>query len=92
MSKQFKPKWGDSPASTIRELMRDKGVSNRDLADAMPDRQFSVVSSLLHGSDDASSVMDEETAETLGEVLGGTKQFWMTRYDHWREWLTGGEA
>ncbi len=76
----FKPDWYVPPGETIKEILREKKILRRQLADFLkmdiPDLNL-----LLKGE----SVLTEKIAEALEKHLGATKKFWLNREETYRK-------
>jgi HTH-type transcriptional regulator/antitoxin HigA len=80
----FTPDWASPPGDTIRDMLRAQGLSTRWLATRIG-HPHGMICSLLAGTDPLS----EELAADLAVVIGGTKEFWVTREAQYRAALRG---
>jgi len=76
----FKPIWASPPGDTIAELLLNKGLSNKQLADSI-DFSEEKVDKLLEGR----ISITQKIAEKLELSLGSTKSYWMRRDSQYKE-------
>ena len=78
----FKPDWVSAPGETIREVLREQGISAEKFC-TMLDRPELSIDELFNGQLE----LTENIAKRLSGVLGGSTKFWLTREAHFREAL-----
>ena len=74
--------WFSKPGDSLRSLMQRRGTSAADLAHHL-EGGMATVRGLLDGS----VRIDDERANTLVNVLGGTRNFWLNRQTHFERRL-----
>lgn len=84
---EFTPRWASPPGDTIGSALADLGMSVDGLADSL-NVDVPTAVGLLDGSTHLSLAL----ARRLGETLGGSTTFWMTRETQYRESLEWVEA
>ena len=78
----FIPDWISPPGDTIRDMLEEKGISQREFGCKMRMREKNV-EVLLSGEIE----IDEETAIKLSDVLGSPVHFWLNREKEYRDAL-----
>lgn len=83
----FLPRWASSPGETLRDVLRERRMSNFDLAGriGLPP---TTVEELLDGR----YCITDELARALAETVGATAGFWLAREAQYREDLRRAEA
>jgi len=79
----FHPDWSSSPGRTIADILRRRNLSDVHLAERAR-MSHAEVSDLLHGK----ATITESIADRLESVLGGSREFWLTRDAQYRQALT----
>ena len=75
----FVPDWASPPGATIADLVRERGISERDLAVNLG-QTLAELRNLLDGRVPITLGL----AQGLQETLGASVEFWMTRDHHYR--------
>lgn len=86
MTEQFIPYQPDTysaPGEMIAELLEERGLNQRYLAERMG-RPQKTINELIHGK----VALTPETAQQLELVLGTPAQYWLTHEAHYRAYLT----
>ena len=78
----YTPQEVSPPGSTLRDLMDDRALTQRELAHRLG-RPIQAVNEILAGKKE----ITEETAIELERVLQVPAQFWLARESHYREYL-----
>jgi len=76
----FAPRWASPPGDTIKDALRERGISLRDFA-AMMDLSPGLTTALLEGSEAISLTL----ARKLAGIIGASVEFWMTRDAQYRD-------
>lgn len=71
---QFNPNWSSHPGETLERILRDKNLSRKTFYSAMGGS-----ASQYRGLFDGSQRITENTARKLSELVGGSKDFWLSR-------------
>lgn len=82
VARAFTPDWVSPPASTVADLIKERGWTQQELARRLG---FTTkhISLLINGN----TPITEDIAVKLERVLGSTMRFWMTREAQYREAL-----
>lgn len=78
----YAPREVSPPGSTLRDLMEERALTQRELAHRLG-RPVQAVNEILGGKKE----ITEETAIELERVLQVPAQFWLVRESHYREYL-----
>lgn len=83
----FEPNWVSVPGTTISAALKDRGLDIVDLA-RKANWSINTVNELISGE----LAIDEDIAFSLQNILGSTKQFWLSRQKNYEERLLKIEA
>ncbi|MEM9839569.1 MAG: ImmA/IrrE family metallo-endopeptidase [Pseudomonadota bacterium] len=81
-NEEFSPEWFSKPGDTIVELMAIRDLTVADLADATA-YETTDIREILSGT----GHVTDELAEKLGDILGGSGNFWRQREANYRRCL-----
>lgn len=79
-SQSFLPQWASPPGATILDVLDENGLSTEQFSTLIGVTLIQA-KRLLAGK----APVTEEIAEKLGEHIGSTKHFWLTREDQYQE-------
>jgi len=79
---QYRPDHVSPPGETLKELLRDRHLTQSELADRMG-RPKKTISEIINGK----SAITTDTALQLEMVLGVPAEFWNAREIQYREYL-----
>jgi HTH-type transcriptional regulator / antitoxin HigA len=79
-SQEFEPSWVSPPGDTIQDLLRARGMSSAQFAEAMQQTQEEVRDLI-----DGRLTLTIKIAQRLSTVIGASTQFWMSRDYLYRE-------
>lgn len=82
MGNKFEPDWASPPGDTIKDMLEEKHMSAKDLADAM-----GIGMKRMDGLLEGSEIITGTIAEKLYQVLGVSARFWVSREEHYRKAL-----
>ena len=77
---QFRPRWYSAPGDTISDILRERGLSVKDLATLLG-CDLETVQNMLQGR----ATITLHIARRLERAIGGSVEFWMARDFQYRE-------
>jgi HTH-type transcriptional regulator / antitoxin HigA len=82
IKEQFSPDWVSPPGETITDILQECNMSKGEFAEKMGE-SIEFIDSLLIGQ----SIITDEIANKLENVLGSTSSFWLNRELQYRDKL-----